>query len=64
MLDKNHHQEPVLRITDSLSFKSKCQAWHLDFRVCVRYSSARLGSATLDGWLWALCAPDRYVPEP
>jgi hypothetical protein len=30
MLDKNRRQEPVLRITGSFSFKSKCQAWHFD----------------------------------
>ena len=45
MLDKSHRHETVLRITDSLSFKSKCQAWHLALSVCVRNSSARDGSA-------------------
>ena len=31
--------------------------------VCVSASSARLGSATPDGWLCAFCAPFSYVPE-
>ena len=53
MLDNSRRQKPVLRITHSFSFKSKCQACHLAFSVCIRNSSARLGSTEPEGWLWA-----------
>lgn len=49
MLDNSPRQQPMLRITDSLSFKNKCQACHLLFRVWVRSSCARDGSAAPDG---------------